>query len=150
VGRDAAHDRRCDFDRGEIFLELKDIRRLYPDYDWNSIVSAMSITGRNAMARLVVMYRQPKDVSAFDKYYFEKHLPIAKRIPGLRKYEVSQGPVVTPAGPSGLYLIATLHFDDLAAIQRAFASPEGQAAAADVQLFATVGVDMFLFDSREV
>jgi uncharacterized protein (TIGR02118 family) len=102
------------------------------------------------MARQVVMYRTPKDAAAFDKYYFETHIDIAKKIPGLKKYEVSQGPVVTPAGPSGLHLIATLHFDDLAAIQRAFASAEGQAAAADVQTFATGGVDMFLFDSREI
>lgn len=102
------------------------------------------------MARLLVMYKAPKDAGAFDKYYFEKHVPIAKKIPGLRKYDVSQGPVVTPAGPSGLHLIAILTFDDLAAIQRAFASARGQAAAADVQTFATGGVDMFLFDSREV
>jgi uncharacterized protein (TIGR02118 family) len=53
------------------------------------------------MARLVVMYRTPKGAGAFDKYYFETHVPIAKKIPGLRKYEVSQGPVATPAGPSG-------------------------------------------------
>jgi uncharacterized protein (TIGR02118 family) len=102
------------------------------------------------MARLVVMYRTPKSTAAFDKHYFETHVPIAKKIPGLRKYEVSHGPVTTPAGPSGIHLIAILHFDDLAAIQRAFASPEGQAAAADVQTFATGGVDMFLFDTREV
>ena len=102
------------------------------------------------MARLVVMYRTPKDIAAFDKYYFETHVPIAKRISGIRKYEVSQGSVLTPAGASGFHLIATLQFDDLAAIQRAFASAEGQAAAADVQTFATGGVDMFLFDSREV
>ena len=102
------------------------------------------------MARLVVMYRTPKDAVAFDKYYFGTHVPIAKKIPGLRKYEVSQGPVATPAGLSGFHLIATLHFDDMAAVQRAFASPEGQAAAADVQTFATGGVDMFFFGSRDV
>lgn len=102
------------------------------------------------MAKLVVMYRTPKDTVAFDKHYFEKHVPIARRIPGLRKYEVSQGPVVTPAGPSGFHLIATLHFDDVAAIQKAFASPEGQAAAADVPTFADGGADMILFDHREV
>jgi uncharacterized protein (TIGR02118 family) len=102
------------------------------------------------MARLVVMYKTPKDPAAFDKYYFETHIRIAKKLPGLEKYEVSQGPVATPAGPSGLHLIATLHFEDVAAIQRAFASAEGQAAAADVQTFATGGVDMFLFDSREI
>jgi uncharacterized protein (TIGR02118 family) len=119
-------------------------------YDWNQAVSAKSITGRNAMARLVVMYKTPRQVSVFDKHYFETHVPLAKRIPGLRKYEVSQGPVVTPAGPSGFHLIATLHFDDIAAIQKAFASAEGQAAAADVQTFATGGADMLLFDNREV
>lgn len=102
------------------------------------------------MARLVVMYRTPKDAAAFDKHYFATHVPLAKQIPGVRKYEVSQGPVATPAGPSGFHLIATLHFDDLAAIQRAFATAEGQAAAADVRGFATGGVDMLLFDSREV
>jgi uncharacterized protein (TIGR02118 family) len=102
------------------------------------------------MARLVVMYKAPKDPAAFDRYYFATHVPMAKKIPGLRKYEVNRGAVATPAGPSGIHLIAILQFDDLAAIQRAFASAEGQAAAADVQTFATGGVDMFLFDSREV
>jgi uncharacterized protein (TIGR02118 family) len=102
------------------------------------------------MAELVVMYKTPKDTAAFDKHYFEKHIPLAKKIPGLRKYTVSQGPVATPAGPSGFHLIATLTFDNLAAIQAAFASAEGQAAAADVQAFATGGADMILFDTREV
>ncbi len=102
------------------------------------------------MARLVVMYGMPKDVAAFDQYYFASHVPIAKKIPGLRRYEVSSGVVATPAGPSTTYLVAILHFDDLAAIQHAFASPEGQAAAADVATFATGGVTMLLFDSRNI
>ena len=102
------------------------------------------------MAELVVMYKTPKDPAAFDKYYFEKHIPIAKKIPGLRKYQVSHGAVATPAGPSGVHLIATLSFDSLAAIQAAFASAEGLATAADVQTFATGGADMMLFDTREV
>ena len=102
------------------------------------------------MARLVVMYATPKDPGAFDKYYFETHVPIAKQIPGLRKYEVSRGAVATPAGPSRFYLIATLHFDDMKAVQNAFASPQGQAAAADVAKFATGGADMMFFDSAEI
>jgi uncharacterized protein (TIGR02118 family) len=102
------------------------------------------------MARLVVMYKTPIDTAAFDKYYFEKHAPLAKKIPGLRQYEVSHGPVATPAGPSGVHLIAILQFDDLAAVQKAFASAEGQAAAADVQTFATGGADLYMFDSREL
>ena len=102
------------------------------------------------MARLVVMYRTPRDAVAFDIHYFEKHVPIAKRIPGLRKFEVSQGPVATPAGPSAFRLVAILHFDNLAAIQKAFANAEGQAAVADLQVFATGGADILMFDNREV
>ena len=76
------------------------------------------------MARLVVVYKTPKDPSAFDRYYFSTHVPLANKIPGLRRYEVSNGPVASPAGPSGVHLIAILQFDDVAAIQQAFASPE--------------------------
>ena len=102
------------------------------------------------MAQLLVMYKTPKDAAAFDKHYFERHVPLAKKIPGLRKYEVSQGPVTTPGGPSGYHLVAILQYDNLAAIQNAFASAEGQTAVADVQNFATGGVDIFMFDTRQV
>jgi uncharacterized protein (TIGR02118 family) len=57
---------------------------------------------------------------------------------------------MTPTGPSPFHLIATLHFDDLGAIQKAFASSEGQAAAADVATFATGGAEMHLCETREV
>ncbi len=102
------------------------------------------------MAQLVVMYKTPTDAAAFDDYYFKNHIPLAKTLPGLRKYEVNQSAIATPAGPSGLHLIAILHFDDMAAIGAAFASPEGQAAAGDVPKFATGGVDMLMFDTKAV
>lgn len=104
------------------------------------------------MAHMVVIYRMPKNVEAFDRHYFEIHVPLAKKIPGLRKYEVSDGSIVTPVGTSDVHRIGTLYFDDLAAIEKAFASVEGQAAGADRRLFAPddSGVQMFLFDNREV
>jgi uncharacterized protein (TIGR02118 family) len=104
------------------------------------------------MARMVVIYRTPKNVEAFDRHYFEIHVPLAKKIPGLRKYEISNGPVATPGRNSDIHLIGTLHFDDLAAIEKAFASAEGQAAGADRRLFAPddSGVQMFLVDNREI
>ena len=103
------------------------------------------------MARLLVLYKTPTDVDAFESYYIKTHVPIAKTIPGLRRYEISRGPVGTPAGPSEtLHLIAILHFDDMAAIGQAFASAEGQVAAADLQKFATGGFEMMFFDEEEV
>jgi uncharacterized protein (TIGR02118 family) len=100
------------------------------------------------MARLLVMYKTPKDPAAFDKHYADRHIALAKKIPGVRKYDISKGPVGTPAGPSGYHLVAILQFDDVAAIQKGLGSPEGQAAVADVQVFATGGVDIFIFDDR--
>jgi uncharacterized protein (TIGR02118 family) len=102
------------------------------------------------MAELVVLYKTPKDKAAFDKHYSETHIPLAKKIPGLRKYQLSKGAIATPAGPSGLYLVATLTFDSLADIQAAFASPQGQAAAADLPNFATGGAELHFFETREV
>jgi len=102
------------------------------------------------MAKLVVIYGKPTDAAAFDRHYADIHVPIARQIPGLRDYEVSKGAVMTPAGPAEAHLIATLIFDDMAAIQAAFASPEGQRAAADVQNFATGGAQMLMFETEAV
>ena len=107
----------------------------------------------DAMALLVVMYGMPKDAAVFDRYYHDIHVPMAKKVPGLKKYEISRGPVMTPAGPSSVhpssrYLAAILHFDDMAAIQHAFFSTqEGQAAAADVAVFATGGAEILMFET---
>ena len=62
------------------------------------------------MAKLVVLYKTPKNTDAFDKYYFATHVPLAKKIPGLTKYDVSKGAVASPAGASGVHLVATLYF----------------------------------------
>lgn len=37
------------------------------------------------MVRLLVLYGHPKDQAAFDKYYAEIHIPLAKRMQGLKK-----------------------------------------------------------------
>ena len=104
------------------------------------------------MARLVAIYKKPADVEAFEKHYFETHIPLAKKMPGFRKYEVSSGPVATLAGPSDIHLIGTVYFDDVESMQKAFASPEGRACAADRQIYAPddTGVQIFVFDTKEV
>jgi len=104
------------------------------------------------MAKMIVIYRTPADLDAFERHYFGTHVPLAKKIPGLRKYEVSHGPVTAMAGSPDVHMIGTLYFDDMDAIQRAFASPEGRAAAADRQTYApdSSGIQMFLFDDRDV
>ena len=104
------------------------------------------------MAKMVVIYRTPADPAAFAAHYFNVHVPMAKRLPGLRKYEISRGPIATPAGDPEPYLIGTLYFDDLAAIREAFATEAGRACAADRRRLAPSDDDlqMYLFDTAEV
>jgi uncharacterized protein (TIGR02118 family) len=104
------------------------------------------------MAKMMVLYKTPRDVAAFEKHYFETHIPLAKKLPGLRKYEVSEGVITSPIGASDAHFAAILHFDDMAAMRSAFASPEGKACAADRRIFAPDDADltMLLFDSRDV
>ncbi len=98
------------------------------------------------MATLLVLYKTPADPAAFDRYYAETHIPLAKKVPGLRSYRVSKGGVGSPAGASNIHLVATLTFDSMAALQAGLTSPEGGAAAGDLANFASGGVDLLMFD----
>lgn len=102
------------------------------------------------MAKVFALYRKPADPAAFDRYYRDVHVPIAKRIPGLRGYEISRGEIGMLGGRSPYHLIAVLSFDSAAAVQAALTSPEGQATAADIGNFATGGVEIHFADMAEI
>ena len=102
------------------------------------------------MAKIVALYGTPKDPAAFDRYYRNVHVGIAKTIPGLRRYEMTRGPVLGLDGPSPWHLVATLTFDSVDAIHAALASPQGRATAADLANFATGGVELAIADTVEV
>ena len=101
------------------------------------------------MAQVLVLYNTPADPAAFDRYYHETHIPVAKKIPGLRSYRINKGPVQAPAG-NAPHLVAILDFDSMADLSAALASPYGQAAAADVPNFASGGVTLLIYDSKPV
>ncbi|SAK69800.1 EthD protein [Caballeronia fortuita] len=101
------------------------------------------------MAQLVALYSNPSDTQAFDDYYASIHVPIAKTLPGLRRYEISTGPIVAASGESPYHLVALLEFDSLDAIKSALESPEGQKTAGDLANFAQAGVQLLMFDSKQ-
>ena len=102
------------------------------------------------MALLIAIYKTPKNAAAFNDYYFAKHIPVAKTIPGLRSYQVSEGAVGFPVEPGAIHLVALLEFDSAEAIGKALASPEGEATAADLNNFADGGVDLMVFNTKNV
>jgi len=82
-------------------------------------------------ARFLVLYDTPRDVEAFERHYRDVHLPLARALPGLRRYTLGRD-VRSIRGDGPFYLVGELEWDDMAALQAAFASPEGLAASADM------------------
>ena len=101
------------------------------------------------MAQLLVLYNTPADPIAFDHYYHRTHIPLAQKIPRLGSYVISSGPVQALAGMAP-HLLAILNFDSLADLSAALASPEGQAAAADLSNFASAGATLLIYDIQAV
>ena len=101
------------------------------------------------MAQVLVLYNTPADPPAFDRYYHQTHIPLARKIPGLRSLSINNGPVQAIGG-SAPHLIAILNFDSMADVNAALSSPEGQAAAADLPNFASAGATLLIYDNKAV
>ncbi|MEO6956455.1 MAG: EthD family reductase [Antricoccus sp.] len=102
------------------------------------------------MYQVFVLYNQPEDPAAFDKYYTESHVPIASKLPGLKRFTMGH-PGPDPKGEKAkYYLVATLEFDDMQAMGAAMGGPEGQAASADMANFAMAGATMLTGDGELV
>jgi uncharacterized protein (TIGR02118 family) len=105
-------------------------------------------TPAESMAKLIVFYRMPRDPAEFDRYYAQVHTPLVKKMPGLRRLEVTRL-TGAPSGASDLYLIAELYFDNAAAREAALASNEGKATEADLPKFAKGIVSVYFGMGRE-
>jgi uncharacterized protein (TIGR02118 family) len=100
-------------------------------------------------ARFLVLYEAPADPAAFDRHYREVHLPLAHRLPGLRRYTLGDRPADVRGGQP-CYLVAELEWDTMEELRAAFASPEGRACAEDsVRLQDLAPVRSMVFDVAE-
>jgi uncharacterized protein (TIGR02118 family) len=101
------------------------------------------------MYRLTILYGHPEDPRAFDDYYENVHLPIARRMTGLKKWTIGRGESIDPAEAAPYHLVVGLYADTRADLERILDSPEGRAAVADVPHFATGGVTFVYSDERD-
>jgi uncharacterized protein (TIGR02118 family) len=83
------------------------------------------------VVRFTVLWRnKPADAGAFDRHYRQVHIPLGKKMAGVRDYTLSQD--ISAVRGEQPFMIAALDWDDMDALQRAFRSPEGRALSADV------------------
>jgi uncharacterized protein (TIGR02118 family) len=100
------------------------------------------------MVMLIALYKKPADVQQFEDHYFNIHVPLANKIPGLRKVEISRI-TGSPQGLSEYHLMAELYFDNMDALKSAMSSPEGKAAGKDIMSFASEIVYMMFAEAEE-
>ncbi len=96
------------------------------------------------MLKATLLYGHPTDTDTFEKYYTETHLPIAAKMKGVDKLELTKFLSAADGGKAAYYRMAELFFPGPEQMQETMSSPEGQAAVADLSNFATGGVTMII------
>ncbi len=101
------------------------------------------------MYKLTVLYGHPTDPAAFDRYYYETHIPIAKKMPGIKGWTIGKCESIVAGERPPYYMIVALYGDSRESLEATLTSPEGHADVNDVPNFATGGAT-FIFDNEEV
>lgn len=84
------------------------------------------------MVKFLAMYKTPQDKAAFDKHYFEVHVPLCQNLPNVQKLEVSRLTSVRGEEPP-YYLMAEIWFNSKEEMDACWASPEGRAVGKDTR-----------------
>jgi len=96
---------------------------------------------------VIVLYNQPKDTAAFEKYYAEKHVPLfashAQEI-GVTRAELVRFAPGADGRPAAIYREADLRWDSKEARDKGMATAGFKAVAADLPTFATGGFTVLL------
>ncbi len=96
---------------------------------------------------VIVLYNQPKDTAAFEKYYAEKHVPLfashAQEI-GVTRVELIRFSPSADGKPAPVYREADLRWDSREARDKGMATAGFKAVAGDLPVFATGGFTVLL------
>ena len=92
---------------------------------------------------VVVLYNQPKDTAAFEKYYAEKHLPLVTANHaeiGFVKADLTRFVSNLDGSPPAFYRQAELYFKSMADLQKGVKTPGFKKVADDLKNFADGGL----------
>lgn len=98
------------------------------------------------MIKLIALYKKPEDreqLDEFNKHYYEIHMPLVQKTPGLLKSELA---IISPAPglDSKYHLITEMYYEDMDSFNAGMASAEGKAAFKDLMGFAKQYVEMLI------
>ena len=97
------------------------------------------------MVRLIALYSQPEDPTAFDAHYRDVHAPIVQRYRNLVSMRLTRADGIG-GRPAAYYLMAEMSFASRADLDEALASDAGRESGRDLRNFAAAGVTLFVAD----
>jgi uncharacterized protein (TIGR02118 family) len=95
------------------------------------------------MAIVTVIYKQPRDTAAFEKYYADTHLPLVSANQaeiGFVKADLTRFTSNLDGSPPAFYRQAELYFGSMAELKKGVATPGFKKVADDLKNFADGGL----------
>jgi uncharacterized protein (TIGR02118 family) len=96
------------------------------------------------MMKVTVLYGHPTVTDKFEKYYGGTHLPLAAKMKGVARIELTKFVAAPDGGKPAFYRMAELYFTNQTQMEQTLGSPEGQDTVADLPKFATGGVTIVI------
>lgn len=96
--------------------------------------------------KLIALYKQPEDTQAFEDAYFNTHMPLISKVPGLQRTVITRFSRTLMG--EGFYMMAEMYFTDESSLKAGMKSPEMAAAGDNLNSFAS-GLVTLLFGREE-
>jgi uncharacterized protein (TIGR02118 family) len=99
-------------------------------------------------AKIIILFGKPTDPKAFDEQYWRDHVPLAKQMPGVKKYTINK---ITgaPRGEPAYYQMVELEFENMEALKKALDSPASRESARHAVKIATGGITFLYAEPKE-
>ncbi|GAA0344588.1 hypothetical protein GCM10008967_38730 [Bacillus carboniphilus] len=95
------------------------------------------------MYKVIVLYKKPENPQEFDEYYFNTHMPITKKIPGLQEVKVTK-----LKGETEYYMMCEMYYESKDAFKAASQTEEAKVSMKDAMKFAG-HLATFMFGDEE-
>ncbi len=100
------------------------------------------------MASIIVLFGRPKDPETFDEQYWKDHVPLAVKMPGMKKYIVHKV-VSAPRGEPAYYQVVEIEFETMDALKKALESPESRESGRHAVKIATGGITFLYTEPKQ-
>jgi uncharacterized protein (TIGR02118 family) len=87
-------------------------------------------------AKIVALYKTPQNPQEFDQRYFDEHVPLVNKMPGVLHWEIAKYAGSATGDEPPYYMVVELYYDNLDALKASLASKEGKEAGDHIMSFA--------------